>query len=90
MLPAGLGCRDTLRFEANLPLYGNELNDTTTPIEAGYAFFVDVNTDFIGKDVLAEQKVNGVKQKIIGFQGHIENILTNYTEYNKIIKYILS
>ncbi len=68
LLPAGLGCRDTLRFEANLPLYGNELSASTTPIEAGYAFFVDVNTDFIGKDVLAEQKANGVKQKIVGFE----------------------
>lgn len=68
LLPAGLGCRDTLRFEANLPLYGNELSDKITPIEAGYGYFVAIDTDFIGKEVLADQKTNGVKQKIVGFE----------------------
>lgn len=68
LLPAGLGCRDTLRFEANLPLYGNELTDKISPVEAGYGYFVAVDTDFIGKEVLADQKANGVKQKIVGFE----------------------
>lgn len=66
--PIGLGARDTLRFEANLPLYGNELSDDWTPIEAGFGFFVKTDkADFIGKEVLLEQKENGVSRKIVGF-----------------------
>lgn len=68
--PVGLGCRDTLRFEANLPLYGNELTPDNTPLEAGYGFFVklDVEDDFIGKDVLKAQKAEGLKRKVVGFE----------------------
>ncbi len=67
--PAGLGARDTLRFEACLPLYGHELSDTITPVQAGIGMFVKVNKeDFIGKKALAEQKQNGVDKKIIGFE----------------------
>jgi len=67
-LPIGLGARDTLRFEANLPLYGNELSDDWSPIEAGYGFFVKVDKDnFIGKEILARQKAEGVTRKIVGF-----------------------
>ena len=67
-LPIGLGARDTLRFEANLPLYGNELSDDWTPVEAGYGFFVKVDKEnFIGKEVLAKQKAEGVTRKIVGF-----------------------
>lgn len=66
--PIGLGARDTLRFEANLPLYGNELSDDWTPIEAGFGFFVKTDkADFIGKEILLEQKENGVSRKIVGF-----------------------
>lgn len=66
--PIGLGARDTLRFEANLPLYGNELSDEVTPVEAGYGFFVKVDKEeFIGKEVLARQKAEGVSRKIVGF-----------------------
>uniref|UniRef100_UPI00289B7BDC glycine cleavage system aminomethyltransferase GcvT n=1 Tax=Proteiniclasticum sp. TaxID=2053595 RepID=UPI00289B7BDC len=66
--PIGLGARDTLRFEANLPLYGNELSDDWTPIEAGYGFFVKTDkADFIGKEVLKKQKEDGVSRKIVGF-----------------------
>lgn len=68
--PVGLGCRDTLRFEANLPLYGNELGDDITPLEAGFGFFVklDVDGDFIGKDALKKQKAEGLKRKVVGFE----------------------
>lgn len=67
--PTGLGCRDTLRFEAALPLYGHELSASITPLEAGLPRFVNLEKgDFNGKNVLAEQKASGVKRKIIGFE----------------------
>jgi aminomethyltransferase len=69
ILPAGLGCRDTLRFEAALPLYGNELSKDITPLEAGLGFFVKLDkNNFIGKDALAKQKKEGLQRKIIGFE----------------------
>lgn len=67
--PAGLGARDTLRFEAALPLYGNELGKDISPLEAGIGFAVKLdNDDFIGKDVLVKQKEEGLKRKTIGFE----------------------
>ena len=50
--PVGLGARDTLRAEASMPLYGNDIDDTTTPLEAGLDFAVDLTRDFIGRDAL--------------------------------------
>lgn len=67
--PIGLGARDTLRFEANLPLYGHEINVDITPIMAGFGYFVKTDKEeFVGKEVLKDQKENGVKQKVIGFE----------------------
>lgn len=67
--PAGLGCRDTLRFEANLALYGNEISQDISPLEAGFGFCVKLNKDhFIGKDALTKQKAEGLKRKISGFE----------------------
>lgn len=67
--PAGLGARDTLRTEVCYPLYGHELDEETSPIEAGLEFFVALEKgDFIGRDVLAEQKANGVKKKCVAFK----------------------
>lgn len=68
--PIGLGARDTLRFEARLPLYGNEFDDNISPLEAGYGFFVKVNkeSDFIGKAALKAQKENGLKRKVVGLE----------------------
>ncbi len=67
--PAGLGARDTLRTEVCYPLYGHELDDTTTPIEAGVSFFVSLDKgDFVGRSVLAEQKANGTTKKLAAFK----------------------
>ena len=66
---AGLGARDTLRFEAGLPLYGNELGDTVSPLESSLGFFVKLDrNDFIGKDVLVKQKAEGLSRKLVGFE----------------------
>lgn len=67
--PAGLGARDTLRTEVCYPLYGQELNLETTPIEAGLGFFVALDKgEFNGRAVMAEQKANGTKKKLIAFK----------------------
>jgi len=68
--PIGLGARDTLRFEVGLPLYGQELTEEITPIEAGLKFAVKVNkkADFIGKDVLKEQVDHGAPRKLVGLE----------------------
>ena len=67
--PAGLGCRDTLRFEACLPLYGNELSQDITPLEAGFGYFVKLTkNNFIGKEALLKQKEAGLKKKLVGFE----------------------
>jgi aminomethyltransferase len=69
LIAAGLGARDTLRFEARLPLYGQELSPTITPLEAGLGFFVKLDKgDFIGREVLLEQKTNGVPRRLVGIE----------------------
>lgn len=68
--PAGLGSRDTLRFEASLPLYGHEISEEVTPLEGGFKFFVKLNKvqDFIGKEALSRQWNEGLKRKLAGFE----------------------
>lgn len=70
VIPCGLGARDTLRFEANLALYGQELSPDISPLEAGIGFAVKLGkeADFIGKTVLTEQKENGVPRKLVGIE----------------------
>ena len=67
--PCGLGCRDTLRFEVGLPLYGDELSEDITPIMAGLGIFVKLDKpEFIGKEALARQKVEGAPKKLVGIE----------------------
>jgi aminomethyltransferase len=69
VIPCGLGARDTLRFEARLALYGNELSASITPIEAGLGFAVKPEKgEFIGRDVLARQKEEGAPRKLVGLE----------------------
>ena len=64
--PCGLGCRDTLRFEAGLPLYGDELTAEISPVMAGLGMFCKLDKEFIGRDAIAAQKAGGVARKIVG------------------------
>lgn len=83
--PAGLGARDTLRFEANLPLYGQELSKDISPIEARLKFFVklDKEADFIGKEALQKQLDEGVQRSAVGFELLGRGIAReNYEVYN--------
>ena len=67
--PCGLGCRDTLRFEVGLPLYGDELSETITPIMAGLSMFVKLDKEeFIGKNALARQKAEGPVRRLVGIE----------------------
>ncbi|MFW6086551.1 MAG: aminomethyltransferase family protein, partial [Myxococcota bacterium] len=67
--PAGLGARDTLRLEARLSLYGNEIDETTTPIEAGLGWVVKLDKgDFIGREAIARVKEQGPAKRLVGFE----------------------
>jgi len=67
--PVGLGARDTLRFESALPLYGHELNEDITPVEAGLKMFVNLGKEkFLGKNILEEQINGGVQRKLTGIE----------------------
>ncbi|MBR1394903.1 MAG: glycine cleavage system aminomethyltransferase GcvT [Prevotella sp.] len=69
--PCGLGSRDTLRFEVGLPLYGDELSETISPVMAGLTMFVKFDkSEFIGRDALLKQKTEGVSRKLVGIELH--------------------
>ncbi|MGM9951621.1 MAG: glycine cleavage system aminomethyltransferase GcvT [Lysinibacillus sp.] len=68
VVPAGLGARDTLRFEACLPLYGQELSKDISPLEAGIGFAVKLNTEFIGRAALAAQQEEGLERRLVGVE----------------------
>lgn len=65
--PVGLGARDTLRLECGMMLYGNDMDETTTPLEVVYGWITDLEKDFIGSENLRKQKKDGLKRKLVGF-----------------------
>ena len=66
--PCGLGARDTLRLECAMNLYGHEMDETKTPLQARYEWVVDYDKDFVGKEAILKQKQEGVKEKLAGFE----------------------
>jgi len=66
--PIGLGARDTLRLEMGFCLYGNDINDETSPLEAGLGWITKFTKDFIDKDYLLKQKEAGLTRKLVGFE----------------------
>lgn len=66
--PIGLGARDTLRLEMGYCLYGNDIDDTTSPLEGGLGWITKFTKDFTAKDILQRQKAEGVKRKLVGFE----------------------
>ncbi|MDM9384475.1 glycine cleavage system aminomethyltransferase GcvT [Chlorogloeopsis sp. ULAP01] len=76
VIPCGLGARDTLRLEAAMALYGQDIDDTTTPLEAGLGWLVHLDTkgDFIGRPILERQKTAGVQRRLVGIQMQGRNI----------------
>lgn len=66
--PCGLGCRDTLRLEAAMHLYGQDMDETTTPLEAGLKWLVNSSADYIGRDPLEQQQQQGIPRKLVGLQ----------------------
>ena len=78
--PIGLGARDTLRLEMGFCLYGNDIDDTTSPIEAGLGWITKFTKPFTNADFLAEQKANGVAKKLVGFEMIDRGIPRHYYE----------
>jgi len=66
--PCGLGCRDTLRFEAGLPLYGDELSPEISPVMAGLGMFCKLDKEFVGKEALQDQKAGNITRKLVGIE----------------------
>lgn len=68
MKPVGLGARDTLRLEMGFCLYGNDIDDTTSPMEAGLGWITKFTKEFTAKEIFAKQKAEGVEKKLVGFE----------------------
>ncbi len=82
--PCGLGCRDTLRFEVGLPLYGDELSEQISPVMAGLTMFVKFDKpEFVGREALLRQKTEGVSRRLVGIELHDKAIARHgYTVLN--------
>ncbi|MBT0550044.1 glycine cleavage system aminomethyltransferase GcvT [Riemerella anatipestifer] len=68
LIPCGLAARDTLRLEKGFCLYGNDIDDTTSPLEAGLGWITKLDTEFVDRDFLAQQKEQGITRKLVGFE----------------------
>ncbi|MRM82454.1 glycine cleavage system aminomethyltransferase GcvT [Riemerella anatipestifer] len=68
LIPCGLAARDTLRLEKGFCLYGNDIDDTTSPLEAGLGWITKLDTEFVDRNFLAQQKEQGVTRKLVGFE----------------------
>lgn len=68
IIPCGLAARDTLRLEKGFCLYGNDIDDTTSPIEAGLGWITKFDKDFLSKETFAKQKEEGITRKLVGFE----------------------
>lgn len=68
IMPCGLASRDTLRLEKGFALYGNDIDDTTSPLEAGMGWITKLDTDFVDKDRIAKLKEEGIQKKLVGFE----------------------
>lgn len=95
--PAGLGARDILRLEMGYPLYGDELTENITPLEADFEKFLDFEKDFIGKEALLKQKKQGCKKKLIGIESidrrqprHLNKIFYNEKEIGFVTSGVFS
>lgn len=95
--PAGLGARDILRLEMGYPLYGDELTEDITPLEAGLGRFIDFEKNFIGREKLMEQKKNGIKKILIGIEcsdrrqpRHLNKIFKNGKEIGFVTSGVFS
>lgn len=91
--PIGLGARDSLRFEAKFALYGHEIDANTTPVEAALGWACDLNKNFVGRDALLKQKLEGPKKKLVGFEMIERGIARNGYEIatnGKVVGYVTS
>lgn len=68
ILPCGLAARDTLRLEKGFALYGNDIDDTTSPIEAGLGWITKFTKDFVAKEIIENHKINGINKRLVGFE----------------------
>jgi aminomethyltransferase len=78
--PIGLAARDTLRLEMGYCLYGNDIDDTTSPLEAGLGWITKFSKDFVAKEILQQQKENGIERKLVGFEMIDKGIPRNHYE----------
>ena len=81
LIPCGLASRDTLRLEKGFCLYGNDIDDTTSPLEAGLGWITKFDKDFVDKEFLAKQKEEGVTRKLVGFSNGPCCIILNTSSY---------
>ena len=90
--PIGLGARDTLRLEARFSLYGNDIDETTDPIEAGLGWTCKLDKEFTGRDVIAAKKADGPKRKIAGLviQGGVARHGHEVTHAGEVVGHVTS